>query len=220
MRKLLSTLFSAVALLLPYPLLAQAPQPKVAVINILRAIVECGEGKQANEAFQKKYELKRDELAKKQSELQSLQQQLGTQGATMTEEARATLSRSLDQKSVEFQRAQDDAEKEFTNLRNEIFTRIGAKLTPIVQQYSKEKNFTILFDSSNQSGQLFYANPALDITDDIIKLYDGSQVSKGGTPPPASKPPVNQGSKVAPTSQPSKTAGAAGKSSEVPPKKN
>ena len=97
-----------------------------------------------NADFQRKYDAKRDELAKMQKELQDLQQQLTTQGTTMSEEARAALARTIDQKTTAFQRSQEDAEKEFTNLRNEIFSRIGAKMTPIVQQYAKEKSFTLL----------------------------------------------------------------------------
>jgi outer membrane protein len=194
----------------PFPALGQAADQKIATINILRAIIECSEGKQANESFQKKYEAKRNELAKKQKELADLQQQLNTQGTTMNDEARAELTQNIDHKTTELQRSQEDAEKEFTNLRNDIFNRIGTKISPIVQQYSREKNFTLLLDSSNPSGQLYYADPSLDITDEIIKRYDALQISQGGGGPTTPKKPVAQSQSTVHSTQPQKSQSTVG----------
>jgi Skp family chaperone for outer membrane proteins len=220
MMRLISSFLLVSLLAVPRPLPAQAADQKIAIINVLRAIAECAEGQKANADFQKKYDVRRDELAKKQKELQDLQQQLATQGGTMTDEARAALSRSIEQKTVTLQRSQDDAEKEFTNLRNEIFSRIGTKMTPIVQQYAKEKNFTLLLDYSSQTGQLFYVDPALDVTDSIIKRYDGLQASQKGAAPATPKQPAAQSQKSATTAQPNKMPGTAGKAPVTPPQKN
>jgi len=201
MRRIL-VIVGAVALALPVAAAAQTSPPKIGVMNVLRAIVECSEGKQANEEFQKKFEVKRDELSKKQKELETLQQQLRSQAATLNNEAGAALTRSIEVKTTELKRSQEDAEKEFNELRNQIFNRIGSKLAPLVQQYAKEKNFTLVMDSSSQTTQLTYVDPATDITDDVVKRYDAMQVSSStpaakpatATPPkapaPAAKPPA------------------------------
>ncbi len=170
---------------LPFVAIAQSGA-KVGVMNVLRAIVECGEGKQANEEFQKKYEAKREELTKMQKELESLQQQLRSQTPSLTDQSRADLAKNVDSKNTELQRAQQDAEKEFNDLRNEIFNRIGFKLSPLMQQYAKENSYTLILDSSSQNSQLSYIDPAIDITDEIIKLYDRTHPVAGspnvGTP--------------------------------------
>jgi len=198
----------AIALTLPAAVAAQNNPPKIGVMNVLRAIVECNEGKQANDEFQKKFEVKREELSKKQKEIETLQQQLKSQAATLNDAARAGLTRSIEVKSTDLQRSQEDAEKEFNELRNQIFNRIGSKLAPLVQQYAKEKSFTLVLDSSSQTTQLTYADPATDITDDVVKRYDAMQVSSSSAPavkpatatppkaptsvakPPAAKPPA------------------------------
>jgi outer membrane protein len=198
----------AIALALPAAVAAQNNPPKIGVMNVLRAIVECNEGKQANDEFQKKFEVKREELSKKQKEIETLQQQLKSQAATLNDAARAGLTRSIEVKSTDLQRSQEDAEKEFNELRNQIFNRIGSKLAPLVQQYAKEKSFTLVLDSSSQTTQLTYADPATDITDDVVKRYDAMQVSSNSAPavkpatatppkaptsvakPPAAKPPA------------------------------
>jgi len=192
----------AIALVLPVAAAAQSSAPKIGVMNVLRAIVECSEGKQANEEFQKKFEAKRDELSRRQKEVETLQQQLKTQAATLNDEAQAALARSIQAKTTDLQRSQEDAEKEFNELRNQIFNRIGSKLAPLVQQYAKEKNFTLVLDSSSQTTQLTYVDPATDITDDVVKRYDAMQVSSSTpaakpatatspkAPAPAAKPPA------------------------------
>src|SRR5262245_45352678 len=157
-------LMAAIVLALPGIAVAQNAPPKLGVMNVLRAIVECSEGKQANEEFQKKYEAKREELSKKQKELETLQQQLKSQTTPQNDDARATLTRNIEVKTTELQRSQEDAEKEFNELRNEIFNRIGSKLAPLVQQYAKEKGFTMVLDSSSQTTQLTYIDPTIDIT--------------------------------------------------------
>ena len=180
-------LASAVAFTQVLPSAAQTNSAKIGVMNVLRAIVECNEGKQANEEFQKKFEAKREELSKKQKEIETLQQQLKSQAATLNDTARAGLARSLEVKTTELQRSQEDAEKEFNELRNQIFNRIGGKLAPLVQQYAKEKAFTLVLDSSSQTTQLTYIDPATDITDEVVKRFDAMQVSSS-SPAPATKP--------------------------------
>jgi len=101
-----------------------------------------------------------------------LQKQLQSQARTLNDDSRAALAKSIDSKTTEVQRATDDAQKEFGAMQNEILARIGNKIGPLVQQYAKENNFTLIVDSSNQNSQLIYADPGIDITDDIIKRVD------------------------------------------------
>jgi len=190
-------------LLLPLGLLAQSTgATKIGTLHILRAISESAEGKQALGEFNKKAEAKRDELQRKNGEIEQLQKQLQDQARTLNDESRAALAKNIDSKTTELQRAQQDAQKEFGDMQNEIINRIGNKLVPVVQQYAKENNYALIMDSSNQSYQLIYFDPAIDITDDIIKRYDASSVSSStpspGVPRPSSAqpkpplPPVNQ----------------------------
>jgi len=199
--KRIAVLVVAATLTLPIAAAAQTSPPKIGVMNVLRAIVECSEGKQANEEFQKKFEAKRDELSKKQKEVETLQQQLKSQAATLNDEARAGLTKSIEAKSTDLQRSQEDAEKEFNDLRNQIFNRIGSKLAPLVQQYAKEKNFTLVLDSSSQTTQLTYVDPATDITDDVVKRYDAMQVSSSSSAP-AAKPATASPPQKAPAVKP------------------
>ena len=163
---------------------------KIGVLNVFRVIAECAEGKQANEDYQRKFEAKRDELARKQKELQDLQQQLQSQAKTLNDESRMALTTSIEAKTTDLKRLQEDAEKEFNSLRSEILNRIGNKLAPVLQQYAQEHRYTWVLDSSNQATQIVYSDPAIEITDDIIKRFDASQISSKTTAPSDLKAPA------------------------------
>jgi outer membrane protein len=190
---------SACALVMPYSLFAQGSPGKIGVLHVYTAISQCAEGKQALGEFEKKATAKKEELERKNNEIQELQKQLQSQARTLNDDSRQALSKSIDSKTTELQRATDDAQKEFGQMQNEILGRIGNKIGPLVQKYAKDNNFTIIVDSSNQNSQLIYADPAIDITEDIIKRVDTALAPAGApaaTPPtatpPATTPPATK----------------------------
>ncbi|HEX2522793.1 MAG TPA: OmpH family outer membrane protein [Terriglobia bacterium] len=181
-------MLSGLALTMPYRLLAQGNPGKIGVLHVYSAISQCAEGKQALGDFEKKATAKREELEKKNNEIEELRKQLQSQARTLNDDSRAALTKSIDSKTTELQRATDDAQKEFGQLQNEILARIGNKIGPLVQQYAKENNFTIIVDSSNQNSQLIYADPGIDITNDIIKRVDTALAPATPAAPPAAAP--------------------------------
>jgi Skp family chaperone for outer membrane proteins len=166
------------ALLLICPSWAQGQEMvKVGVLHVYRAILESDEGKTEMANLQKKADARQEQFAKQQKEIQDLQVQIQRQGATLNQEAQAALARNLDSKRVAFQRATEDAQKEFNQLRSDIFNSIGRKIGPVVQEYAAEHNFYVILDSSSQNSQVLFNAPAADITTDIIKRFNLSQTS-------------------------------------------
>jgi Skp family chaperone for outer membrane proteins len=195
-------------LLLPLSMIAQTVS-KVGTLSLIRAIGECSEGKVALGEFQKKVDAKRGELEKMNNEVQGLQKQLQEQARTLNDESRAALSKNIDVKNTELQRAQEDAQKEFGQLQQEIFNRIGSKLMPVLQQYAKENNFAVIVDSSSQTTQVVYADPSIDVTDDIIKRFDAQSgpstpATSGAKPAPVQPKPAPAPVQPKPTPAPPK----------------
>jgi Skp family chaperone for outer membrane proteins len=87
-------------------------QTKIGLLNVMRVMAECTEGKQTLGDFQKKVEAKKVELDKKNNEIQDLQKQLQSQARTLNDESRAALAKSIEVKTTELQRSQDDAQKD------------------------------------------------------------------------------------------------------------
>lgn len=161
---------------------------KIGVIDFARAIASSAEGKAAIMEFQKKVDSKKEELARKNSEIEQLQKQLNDQARTLNDDSRAALTKSIDGKTTDLQRSQQDAQKEFSELQGEIYNRIGGKIFPVIQQFAKDNSLTVVIDTSQQGNQLIYADPATDITEEIVKKFDAQPSATA--PKPAAAAPV------------------------------
>ncbi len=174
---------------------APAPRPfpegaKFAYIDIQRIAAESAEGKASTAKVQALNQKKVAELSDLNKKLQADQQKLQTQGAMLNEAARAELERGIERQTKELQRSQQDAQEEVQQLQNDLQSAFQAKLYPVIQQVVAEKGIEVLF-SQRDSGIVF-ANPALDLTADVIKRFDAAGPAPAAPPAaaPATTPPA------------------------------
>jgi outer membrane protein len=157
---------------------AAAPTPltgtKVGAINIEGAVFGCNEGQRDMLALQKKYEPKQSELKNQNDELESLKKQLSTQQDKLNEDALANLKKQIEGKQKTFDRSVQDAQEEFGNQQQEIFSRILQKVAPVIVKYAQDNGFGMVIDTSKQwpQGPVVLAGDGLDITRQIVDLYN------------------------------------------------
>ena len=176
---------------------------KVGIINIQGAILASNEGRRDLETLDKKFDPKRTELQNLNKEIEDLKKQLSTQGDKMNEEARANLVRNLETKQKSMQRSSEDAQNEYQQQQSEIAQRILAKMGPVIEKFVKDNQYAVLMDVSQQwpQGQVLVWSPAVDVTKQVVDLYNAqsgvpaptsasSSKSSSGTttPKPAAKP--------------------------------
>ncbi len=179
---------------------AQAPAggTKVGIINIQDAIIRTEEGQKAAKALQEKYTPRQQALEKQKRELEDLQAQLNKGRNTMSEDARNKLIRDIDLKTKNLQRDNDDASADFQQEEGKLINAIGQKMMAVIDKYAKEKGYHIILDISSPQSPVLYAVNTVDITSDIIGLYDKNQgggaaaASSSGAAAPAAvtKPPA------------------------------
>ncbi len=181
--------------------MAQAPGvvagPKIGVLNVQRAIAECNEGKQAAEKLQSQFKPKQGELQAKGAEIERLQKQLRDQEKTLSDDARASLVRQLESKQKEFSRSQDDFNTEAQQAENSVIQEIGQKMMKVVEDYALKNGYAMILEAS--SPPVVWASSALEVTDDIIKLYNISAPSSVPAPgaPAAARPAAPAAAKPA-----------------------
>ena len=176
------------------PPAAAAPAParpfpegsKFAFLDIQRVAAESAEGKVSTSKVQALNQKKVSELNDLNKKLLADQQKLQSQGAMLNEAARAELERSIDRQQKDLQRKQQDAQEEVQQLQNDLQATFQGKLYPIIQAVVAEKGIEVLF-SQRDSGIVF-ANPALDVTADVIKRFDAAQATAAPAPAPAPAP--------------------------------
>jgi outer membrane protein len=150
----------------------QAAPTKVGIINIQQAIVATRDGQKAAADLQSRFTPKKQELDKKQADIQGLQEQLKRGSNTMSEEARSKLIRDIDEKTKRLGRDTEDAQTEFDQEQGKVMQEIGGKMMSVLDKYAKENAFAVILDVSAQTTPVLWAANGIDITKEIIDLYD------------------------------------------------
>jgi outer membrane protein len=164
---------------------AQAPQ-KFAIINMQEALISTKDGQKAVAALKAKFAPKEQEFQKRQADLQAKQDELRRTENTISEEKKATLARDIDSMTKSLQRDTDDAREDVNQEQQKILNDLGAKVMAVLNKYAVDKQFTMVFDISGQPNNVMFATNSIDITRDIISLYDASPQP---TPSSSSAPP-------------------------------
>jgi len=165
------------------------------------AIGSTSEGKQASAELQSQFAPRTAELDNFTKQINDLQQklQVGQGKLSQEEEARMTaegqrLTQKYDRKRTEFQ---DDV----SAAQQDVLERIGRKMVDVLDRYARENGFSVILDTSGQNSPILFASNQVDVTQDIIRLYDQSYpvknapagttaTPKPATPKPATPPPT------------------------------
>jgi outer membrane protein len=177
----------------PAPPSTGAPRPfpegaKIAYINIQRIANDSGEGKAATAKVQALNQKKVQELNERNKALQADQQKLQSGGTVLSDAARAELEKKIERQNVDIQRATQDAQQEVQELQQELQAEFQRKLFPIVQQVAQERGVHLIFSAADSG--IVWADPGIDLTNDVIKRFDVGAAATPAPKPPATKPPV------------------------------
>ena len=173
---------------------AQAPPPnKIAVIAIQQAIIATKDGQKAAAELDSKAGPKKKELEQKQSDINSLQDQLSKGQNTLSEGTKNDIYKNIESKKKSLQRDFEDAQAEMDQEQQKILQQLGQKMMAVIERYARDNSYTMVVDVSNPQTPVLYASPSIDITKDIIELYDKSTAQMNAPKPaaPAAKPPAS-----------------------------
>ena len=181
---------------------AAAGPGKVGVINIRQAIASTAEGKQAGAELQSQFAPRQSELEAMNKTISDVRQRLDAGGQKLSPEETARLTRQGELLTRQMQRKQDEYQEDVNAAQSEVFDRIGRKMVDVLDRYARENNFNVILDSSAQNTPILFASTNIDITQDIVRLFDGAYPVKAGaatgaapkpaTPRPAATAPKPQ----------------------------
>ena len=203
-----SKLFVWPVLALAVTLTAQAQQGKFAIINIQGAIISTKDGQKAAAELNNKTAPKKKELEQKQSEINALQDQLNKGQNTLSDSAKNDLYKNIESKKKSLQREMEDAQADLEADQQKLLSQLGQKILAVIERYAKDNGYTMVVDVGSQNTPVIYASPSIDITKEIIELYDKSTASTSApAPTPTTSAPKPAATPAAPKPAPAKPAG-------------
>jgi len=185
------------------PAAGSSASGKVGVIGIRQAIIATAEGKQASAELQSQFAPRQSELENLTKQINDLQQRLNAAQGKLSQEEEARLTTQGQKLTAQLDRKRTEFQEDLNSAQGEVFDRIGRKMVDVLDRYSRENGYSIVLDTSAQNTPILYASNQIDLTQDIIRLYDQAYpikpaattsrpaAQKPATPatqPPATKP--------------------------------
>ena len=161
---------------------------KYAYVILARVAAEANEGKAAAERVRKFNDDKAAELNNKNKALQAAQDRLEKGGTVMSDAARSQLQTEIERQTRDLQRSQEDAQQDFQNFQQQVQLDFNNKLNPIVDKVAKAKGVHFVF--SAQDAGLIWADPSLDLTNEVIKEFNTSTPAPAATAKPVAPAPA------------------------------
>ncbi|MBV8808263.1 MAG: OmpH family outer membrane protein [Acidobacteriaceae bacterium] len=197
------------------------PMGKVGVISVQGAIVGTKDGQKASQELDARFTPKKKEFDSRQAEISQLQDQYNKGGTVMNEDKRQQLARDIDEKKKRLQRDMQDAQDELQGEQQKLLQGLGQRMMAVIEKYAKDNGYTMILDVSNPNTPVLYASSAIDITQDIVALYDKTSTNGGPattpTVPGAVRPNPTPGTvKPSSTPGPGPTGSAAAKTPVIP----
>jgi outer membrane protein len=190
---------SAAAQTLPAPAAAAPAGPaKIAVIAFQAAVGQTNEFQRNFADLQKKYEPKRAQLKTMADEIDNLQKQLQAQGDKLSDAARASQAKTIDDKKKQAQRFAEDAQNDLTQEMNDVYNKVASKVFDVLTKYVQQQGYTLVLDetsSQQQAPVVLYHSQNSDISKAILDAYN---LSSGVPAPPAQAPVAPAAPKPAP----------------------
>jgi outer membrane protein len=179
---------AAAALLLLFAAAPASADTKFAYVDVQRALNECEAGKTAKAEFRNRVQGEERKLQREQTDVANLKDELEKKGMLMKAEQRQSLQDEYLNKAKNFERDFKDSKDELERKDNEETGKIVHDLAEVIRDLGEKNGYTMVMEK----GSILWGAPSIDITDQVIRTYNGMHIKPGtlgggaGTVPSAS----------------------------------
>lgn len=156
--------------------------PKLAIVDIRAALLSTAEGKQMAAEIQSQFSAKQAELENMRKTLEDIQTRLNNGRQTLGDEERVRLERQGQRLQQQLQRKQEEYQQDFNDAQQDAVEKLGRKMGDVISRYARENGYLMIMDAQVCN---IYCSNQLDVTQDIIRIYDQANPVKTAAPAPA-----------------------------------
>jgi outer membrane protein len=160
--------------------LADAPGAmKVAVVDVQRAVMQTEDGLRAQATLKKLFDSRQQELNRKQTDLQKQREELDKQSKVLSKDALQKRVDEWQKQMMELQQIFVEYNKELEKKQKELTDPVFEKVLGLIKRLAARDGYDLIMDKQTVA----YIRSDLDLTDQLIQLYNG-----GGAAPAAPQP--------------------------------
>jgi outer membrane protein len=150
---------------------------KIGYVDFNRALNEVSDGKNARERLKNEFREKQQRLDLLQTELNSMKEGIDRDGLLLSSDAMKDREKVYRQKLTEVQRRFTEFQQEMSERETQLTDEILKRLKNIVQSIGDKEGYSLILEKSQEL--VLYAPTAEDLTDRVIRQYNGSEAKKG-----------------------------------------
>jgi outer membrane protein len=159
-------------------LFAAAPaqaEIKLAYVDVQRALNECEAGKNAKAEFRVKVQGVETKLQNEQNDIARLKDELEKKGMLMKADQRQSLQDEYLSKAKNFERNYKDSKDDLERKDQEMTGMIIHDIAEVIRDVGEKNGYTMVLEK----GSILWGTPGIDITDQVIRAYNGTHVKPG-----------------------------------------
>jgi outer membrane protein len=156
---------------------AQAAQattatPKIGLANLNRILAESETAKSLRASLEKEFNPRIEALRKQGESLKAAQADLEKNAPTLSEGQLQQRQRDLVAQNTDFERRKRELDEDYSERQREVTAEFNTKVTNVVRRVAVDEHYDMMFQEA------VWWNPAIDITDKIIKELDSGRPAK------------------------------------------
>jgi len=145
---------------------------KIGFVSLDRILRDAAPAQRAQKKIEAEFSKRDQELQRGAEQLKQMQEALERNAVTMSESERQRREREFADSTRDFQRKQREFREDLNQRRNEELASVLERANRAVRQIAEREKYDIIFQEA------VYANPRIDITDQVIKALDDSKAAK------------------------------------------
>jgi Skp family chaperone for outer membrane proteins len=160
----------------------RAEELKVGMFDFMKFVSKSTRAQELQKKLAALVDQKRQTLEAKKRELLSLKDQIEKQGPMLKEDTRTAKIKEFSMKETELKLFEQEAQSSVQNEQRETMAVVEKDVIRIITQIRHEKRLSFVL----RADALLSADDSLDVTDEVVQMYDAS--TGGAAPKPAPKP--------------------------------
>ena len=153
---------------------------KIGLVDLQKVVAMSSYGKAALAEVKQKGESLTADFKKKEKEVQDLKEKIEREALVMSAEKREEQERDFRIKIGDLQTLEKKFKKELSELNLKLIGRIQTEVLGLVEEIGKKEGYLLILEQ--REAGVMYAPTAMDISDQVTRLYNDKYVKEGGKP--------------------------------------
>jgi len=144
-------------------------ETRIGVVNVQYAVTQTEDGIRARNTFKKLFDKRQQDLDARQTDLARMREDIERQARVLSREAFTRRMEDWQKRMVDLQTLFVEHNKELQKKQAELTNPMMKKMIGIIGRIAKKSGYDVIVDAT----AVPYVRPDLDLTDQVIQMYNG-----------------------------------------------